>query len=208
MNSQASNGRSRNWSHALLESAVLTSALLMASSLALANAPVVPETPKLVKGLQQAKTYTITSPPTAPLEMAKPMLPDLSGYTAEAALKKIVRNKPGKVTVSRMMEETGLKEFIGGDNKMTEWVARQKGIPQAIMISDGYVSLQDLAKKVPKQFLNEVSPGVYVARLPILVKETGIFEIDSKTKELRLSQEKGSFIVSEGKMLITTRRST
>lgn len=204
MNSQASNGRSRTWPNALLESAVLSSALLMASGAALANAPVTPEAPKaVVKELQQAKTYTITSPPTAPLEMAKPVLPDLSGYTAEAALKKIVRNKPGKVTVARMMEETGLKEFIGGDNKMAEWVTRQKGIPQAIMISDGYVNLQDLAKKVPKQFLNEVSPGVYVARLPILVKETGIFEIDSKTKELRLSQEKGSFIVSEGKMLIT-----
>ena len=204
MNSQASNGRSRTWPHALLESAVLSSALLMASGAALANAPVTPEAPKaVVKELQQAKTYTITSPPTAPLEMAKPVLPDLSGYTAEAALKKIVRNKPGKVTVARMMEETGLKEFIGCDNKMAEWVTRQKGIPQAIMISDGYVNLQDLVKKVPKQFQNEVSPGVYVARLPILVKETGIFEIDSKTRELRLSQEKGSFIVSEGKMLIT-----
>ncbi|KPW87799.1 Alginate biosynthesis protein AlgG [Pseudomonas syringae pv. cerasicola] len=204
MNSHTSNGRSRSWPHALLESALLTSALLMASGVALANAPVVTDAQKaVVKELHQAKTYTITSPPTEPLEMSKPVLPDLKGYTAEAALKKIVRNKPGKVTVSRMMEETGLKEFIGGDNKMAEWVNRQRGIPQAIMISDGYVSLQDLAKKVPKQFLNEVSPGVYVARLPILIKETGIFEIDSKTKELRLSQEKGSFIVSEGKMLIT-----
>jgi len=204
MNSHTSNGRSRHWPHTLLESALLSSALLLASGVALANAPVVPDTQKaVVKELHQAKTYTITSPPTEPLEMAKPVLPDLKGYTAEAALKKIVRNKPGKVTVSRMMEETGLKEFIGGDNKMAEWVNRQRGIPQAIMISDGYVSLQDLARKVPKQFLNEVSPGVYVARLPILIKETGIFEIDSKTKELRLSQEKGSFIVSEGKMLIT-----
>lgn len=89
MNSHASNGRSRHWPHALLESALLTSALLMASSVALANAPAVPEAPKaLVKELHQAKNYTITSPPTEPLEMAKPVLPDLSGYTTEAALKK------------------------------------------------------------------------------------------------------------------------
>ncbi len=88
MNSHTSNGRSRHWPHALLESALLTSALLMASGVALANAPVVPDAQKaLVKELHQAKTYTITSPPTAPLEMAKPVLPDLKGYTAEAALK-------------------------------------------------------------------------------------------------------------------------
>lgn len=202
MNSQASNVRKRTWPHALLESAVLSSALLMASTAALANtAPVAP--PANVKELQQAKSYTVSSAPIEPLAMDKPALPDISGYTAEAALKKIDRSKPGKVTVARMMEETGLKEFIGGDNKMAEWVARQRGIPQAIIISDGYVNLQDLARKVPKQFLSEVSPGVYIARLPILVKETGIFEIDKRTKELRLSQEKGSFLVSEGKLLIT-----
>lgn len=204
MNSQSSNVRNRARPMALLECAVLSSALLVASTAALANTPeVAVPAPGLVKELQQAKTYTITSPPVEPLAMEKPVLPDLSGYTAEAALKKIVRTKPGKVTVSRMMEETGMKEFVGGDNKMAEWVARQRGIPQAIIISDGYVTLQDLAKKVPKQYLSEVSPGVYLARLPILVKETGIFEIDKQTKELRLSQEKGSFLVSEGKMLIT-----
>lgn len=204
MNSHTSHMRPRTLS--LLASAVLGSTLL-ASTAALANAPVTVDPANgVVKELQQAKTYTVSSAPVEPLHMEKPVLPDLSGYTAEAALKKIERSKPGKVVVARMMEETGLKEFIGGDNKMAEWVARQRGIPQAIMISDGYVSLQDIAKKVPKQYLEEVSPGVFVARLPILVKETGIFEIDKRTKELRLSQEKGSFLVSEGKMLITHTR--
>ncbi len=50
MNSQASNGRNRNWPQVLLESAVLTSALLMASGVALANAPVVSEAPKPGQG--------------------------------------------------------------------------------------------------------------------------------------------------------------
>jgi len=203
MNSQASRLRSRAWPHALLESAVLSSALLLASS-AMANtpavAPVEAENAAMVKELQQAKNYTITSPDASTLHMEKPTLPDLSGYTAEAAAKKIVRSKVGKVRVSRMMDEVGLKEFIGGDNKMAEWVARQQGIPQAIVVEGGYMNLQDLAKKVPKQFLSEVSPGVYVARLPILVKADGILEVDKKTKELRLSQEKGSFLVVEGKL--------
>jgi poly(beta-D-mannuronate) C5 epimerase len=200
--------RSRTWPHALLESAVLSSALLLASS-AMANTVAVAPAPAdktevaktaVVKELQQAKNYTITSPDAATLHMEKPRLPDITGYTEAAAAKKIVRSKPGKVRITRMMEEVGLKEFIGGDNKMSEWVARQQGIPQAIVVEGGYMSLQDLAKKVPKQFLSEVSPGVWVARLPILVKADGILEVDKKTKELRLSQEKGSFLVVEGKL--------
>ncbi len=52
--------------------------------------------PTIAKELQQAKTYTISSPPTAPLEMPKPALPDLSGYTAAAMEKKIVQNQAGQ----------------------------------------------------------------------------------------------------------------
>lgn len=205
MNSQASSQRNRAWPHALLESAVLSSALLLASSAMAATVPVnpVPANPGMVKELQQAKSYTISSPPVETLAMDKPKLPDISGYTAEAAAKKIVRSKPGKVRVTRIMEEVGLKEFVGGDNKMAEWVARQQGIPQAIVIEGGYVNIQDLAKKVPKQYLSEVSPGVYLARLPILVKADGIFDVDKKAHELRLSQEKGSFLVNEGKLFMS-----
>jgi poly(beta-D-mannuronate) C5 epimerase len=206
MNSQASSLRHRAWPHALLESAVLSGALLLAGS-AMANTlpvnPVPAGNPAVVKELQRAKSYSITSPPVESLAMEKPRLPDLSGYTAEAAAKKIVRSKAGKVRITRIMEEVGLKEFVGGDNKMAEWVARQQGIPQAIIIEDGYVNIQDLAKKVPKQYLSEVSPGVYVARLPILVKATGIFEVNKKAHELRLSQEKGSFLVNEGKLFMS-----
>ena len=216
MNSQANSLRPRGWPHALLESAVLSSALLLASAGAMANspapAPAAAAKPaageEVVKGLHQAKTYTISSPPAEPLMMDKPKLPDLSGYTQQAMQKKIVRTKPGKVAIRRMMQEDSLKEFIGGDNKMAEWVARQHGIPQAIFIEDGYMNLQDLAKKVPKQYLSETSPGVYLARLPIVVGKTGIFEIDKKTTELRLSQEAGSFMVNDNKLFISDTRLT
>jgi len=42
----------------------------------------------IAKELQQAKTYTVSSAPTEALELAKPKLPDLSGFTAEAAPRK------------------------------------------------------------------------------------------------------------------------
>lgn len=181
---------------------LLAAAMLLAGSSAFANVEPVVKPGNVVKELQQAKTYTVSSAPTAPLELAAPTLPDLTGFTAEAAAAKIVRSKPGKVSVRRMMQENALKDFIGGDNKMAEWVVRQHGIPQAIFFDDGYMNLKDLAKKVPKQYLRETSPGVFLARIPIVVGEKGILEIDQQTQELRLSQEGGSFLVNDGKMFI------
>ena len=62
---------------------LLAGAMLLASSACFANVePVKPVT--TAKELQQAKTYTVSSAPTAPLELEKPKLPDTSGYTAEA----------------------------------------------------------------------------------------------------------------------------
>ena len=185
---------------------LLAGAMLLASSAAFAR--VEPATPPqgkpatVAKELQQAKTYTVSSAPTAPLEMEKPKLPDTSGYTAEAIAAKIVRTKPGKISVRRMMQEDALKDFIGGDNKMAEWVVRQHGIPQAIFIDDGYMNLKDLVKKVPKQYFSETSPGVFLAKLPIVVGNKGILEIDKQTQELRLSQEAGSFLVNDGQLFV------
>lgn len=181
---------------------LLVAAMLMASATALADTPQQGKAPTIAKELQQAKTYTISSPPTAPLEMAKPALPDLSGYTAAAMEKKIVRSKPGKISIRRMMQEDALKDFIGGDNKMAEWVVRQHGIPQAIFVDDGYLNLKDLLGKVPKQYFSETSPGVFLAKLPIVVGRKGILEIDKKTQELRLSQQAGSFLINDGQLFV------
>ncbi len=187
---------------ALKGSAMLAAAMLLASGAALADVAPQAKAPTIAKELQQAKTYTISSPPTAPLEMAKPALPDLSGYTAAAIEKKIVRTKPGKISLRRMMQEDALKDFIGGDNKMAEWVVRQHGIPQAIFIDDGYMNLKDLLGKVPKQYLSETSPGVFLAKLPIVVGRKGILDIDKNTQELRLSQEAGSFLINDGQLFV------
>ena len=185
---------------------LLAGALLLASATGFANAESASVEPAakpatMAKELQQAKTYTVSSAPTAPLELATPKLPDISGYTAEAIAAKIVRSKAGKISVRRMMQEDALKDFIGGDNKMAEWVVRQHGIPQAIFIDDGYMNLKDVAKKLPK-YVIETAPGVFLAKLPIVVGRHGILEIDKQTRELRLSQEAGSFLVNDGQLFV------
>lgn len=183
--------------------AVLVGALLGAGGTALAaTAPATQAVvkPGTTKELQAAKTYSVASAPTEPLDLAAPKLPDLSGYTAQAAHAKVDRSKKGKVSMRRMMQELPLKAFIGGDNKMMAWVGKQRGIPQAIFIDDGYVNFADLGKTVPKQYLRETSPGVWLARVPIVVAHKGSLEIDGRVKELRLSQDGGSFIVNDGKL--------
>ena len=185
---------------------LLAGALLLASATGFANAESASVEPAakpvtMAKELQQAKTYTVSSAPTAPLELAQPKLPDVSGYTAEAIAAKIVRSKAGKISVRRMMQEDALKDFIGGDNKMAEWVVRQHGIPQAIFVDDGYMNLKDVAKKLPK-YVIETAPGVFLAKLPIVVGRHGILEIDKQTRELRLSQEAGSFLVNDGQLFV------
>ncbi|MFJ2532152.1 mannuronan 5-epimerase AlgG [Pseudomonas helmanticensis] len=180
---------------------LLAGAMLLASAGAFATVePVKPVT--TAKELQQAKTYTVSSAPTEALNLAAPKLPDISGYTAEAAAAKINRSKAGKISVRRMMQEDALKDFIGGDNKMAEWVVRQHGIPQAIFVDDGYMNLKDLAKKLPKQYFSETAPGVYLSKLPIVVGRKGILEIDGQTQELRLSQEAGAFMVNDGQLFV------
>ncbi len=146
---------------------VLAAALLLVGSTALASVekPAANgQAPIIAKELQQAKSYTVSSAPIEPLHLDKPKLPDLGGYTAEAVAAKIVRSQPGKISVRRMMQEDALKDFIGGDNKMAEWVVRQHGIPQAIFIDDGYLNLKDLVKKLPAKYISETSPGVFLAR--------------------------------------------
>ena len=180
---------------------LLAGALLLASAAAFASTEPAAKPATMAKELQQAKTYTVSSAPTAPLELATPKLPDISGYTAEAIAAKIVRSKAGKISVRRMMQEDALKDFIGGDNKMAEWVVRQHGIPQAIFVDDGYMNLKDVAKKLPK-YVIETAPGVFLAKLPIVVGRHGILEIDKQTQELRLSQEAGSFLVNDGQLFV------
>ena len=158
--------------------------------------------------LKETSNYTVTSAPVEPLNLPTPTLPDLSGYTLEAVNAKIERNVKGRVVVRRMLQQDALKDFIGGDERLREWVTRQGGMPHAIFIEDGYVTPADLARALPDNQFSEVEPGVYLARLPIVVAQGATLHVDPQTTDLRLSQERGAFLVNDGKLFITSTRLT
>jgi hypothetical protein len=102
----------------------------------------------MAKELQQAKTYTVSSAPTEPLELARRNCPTCPA-TPPKPCRENRAQQTGKISVRRMMQEDALKDFIGGDNKMAEWVVRQHGIPQAIFVDDGYMNLKDWRRSCP-----------------------------------------------------------
>ncbi len=170
------------------------------TSIALAASPGSSSAKKTTAAAPPPPTYTVTSSPTERLTLSAPKLPDLSGYTASAVQDKIKRNKPARIGLRRMLEQLPLKQFIGGNNRLGEWVRRQGGMPQAIFVEGGYADVATLAKKLPK-YVRATGDNTYLARLPIVVARGATLHIDGAT--LRLSQDRGAFLVNDGKLFVT-----
>ncbi len=155
----------------------------------------------------QAREYLVRAVPGEDLMRAPPKLPDLRGFTGEAVLEMVPKGPRGTAVIKRMVEIPTLKEFVaGGIGRLREWAARQTSNPRAILIESGVMTARELAKAVPKEHFEETAPGVYVLRLPLLVGREAAFHIDGKTKELRLSQERGAFLANDGKLFMTGTR--
>ncbi|VFT12163.1 alginate-c5-mannuronan-epimerase AlgG [Pseudomonas aeruginosa] len=159
--------------------------------------------PGLTQGLKETGNYTVTTAPAEPLHLDPPKLPDLSGYTAAAVEAKIVRKPGGRASVQRMVQQQPLKEFTGGSNRLAEWVKRQRQMPQAIFIEGGYVNLAQLAGKLPASALGTGrAGGVSSPACRSWSSQGATLDIDKQVKELRLSQERGAFLVNDGMLFV------
>lgn len=152
--------------------------------------------------------YDVRAAPPTGVSLEAPMLPDISGFTAAAVEEKLVRKPEGRVVVKQMIGEPALDEFIGGNNRLREWVERQRRVPVAIFVEQGYVNSADFGRWLPKDAFTETEPGVFLLRLPVLVRPGATLHIDKRTKELRLSQERGAFLVNDGRLFITDTKVT
>ena len=159
------------------------------------------------KAPEEVKEYVVRAVPGEGLALAPPKLPDLRGFTSKAVLEMVPKGPKGQATIKRMVEVQTLREFVGGGvGRLREWAARQTQNPRVIVIERGVMTPADLAKAVGKEHFEETAPGTYVLRLPLLVGREAAFHIDGKTKEFRLSQERGAFLANDGKLFVTGTR--
>ena len=83
---------------------------------------------------------------------------------------------------------------------MPEWASRQNGFPHVVLIRSGKLSLSDLSRMVPSAVV-QTAKNEYIARLPIVVGFDASLVIDAKSV-LKLSIEKGSFLINVGNLFI------
>lgn len=154
----------------------------------------------------ERRPYEIRASSGTELQLQAPTFPDLSRYTREPLLAKIGRKPAGRASVESVLDQMAFRGFMGRDERMRDWAARQGSMPRAIFIRGGYVTAADIARQVPRAYFEQVQPGVYVARLPIDVMPGATLHIDASVRDLRLSQDRGSFLVNEGRLFITDSR--
>ncbi len=150
--------------------------------------------------------YVVREADPKGLELAAPKLPDLAPYTAaavQAKVDKIKAGPKGHIRYERLVEAIELTEFTGGDGRLVEWAAAQRSNPRAIIIDGGYLTPADLLKMLPRDEFEETAEGVFLLRMPLIVAHNATFHIDSKTREFRMSEERGAFLVNDGKLFIT-----
>lgn len=157
-----------------------------------------------------SKRYVVREAPTEDLRRDAPKLPDLTPYTREAVVARVGRSPAAEVSLRRIVDYEALGEFVsgGGTGRLQEWASRQNTNPVAIVVSGGHMTLPELAKSLPSSQLEEVDPGVFVLRLPLLVDQDATLVIDDTVRELRLSQERGAFLVNDGHMFVIGTRLT
>jgi mannuronan 5-epimerase len=152
--------------------------------------------------------YIVREADSSNLFLEPPTLPDLRPYTDAAVLAKIPKRGPGRAVIRRIVEAQTLHEFTGGRGRLGEWAARQHKHPVAVFIEGGLMTPEDIDNALSDEYFPEVARGVYVARLPIVVMPGAVLHIDSSVRELRLSEERGAFLVNDGLMFITHTRVT
>lgn len=190
---------------------ITAAALLAAAATAAAQEPALQQASAAQQTslrAQDAARYVIREVESSDLWLEPPQLPDLRPFTDAAVDAKVPRGAKGRAATRRMVEAQTLHEFIGGRGRLGEWAARQRTHPLAVFIEGGVMTPADLAKALPKEQFEETGKGVYIARLPIVVTQGATLHVDKSVHELRLSEERGAFLVNDGLMFITHTRVT
>lgn len=153
-------------------------------------------------GLATEENYLLRVETTAPAKRDQVVtLPDVSGYTGAAIQARLAswQGRPGVASESRMSADALTRKFFMG-GRLSEWARKQQRFPQVLMIDHGLVTLSTLARQFPDAVVDQ-GDGVYLARLPIVVGAKAALLVD-QGNTLRLSEDRGAFLVNAGECFI------
>jgi poly(beta-D-mannuronate) C5 epimerase len=150
-----------------------------------------------------SRQYIVTRTDGSELSLPQPVLPDITGYNAAAARKRLDAVAPDNpvIEVRRVFDEFTLQDFTAAE-RTGEWAKRQSAFPRAIFLKSGLVRPDDIVEALAgtgyfARLDNDAD--TYIARLPLVVEERATLLLETD-EELRLSQERGAFLVVDGKL--------
>lgn len=167
--------------------------------------PKAPPKPRVLDLNKMREGYRLRAedPSTIPA-FVPPKLPDLTPYTVENLERKIDRSRKGRAVVGSMLGETAFRTLTStAASGFKVYSKRQSGGLRAIYVESGYVTLADIARSVPAELFVQNEPGVYTARLPLVVRHGATLHVDRSVRQLRLSQDRGVVLAVEGNLFIT-----
>lgn len=149
------------------------------------------------------RQYAIKQTDGAELRLPEPELPDISGYSEAGARKQLesVPAQPPVIEIRRVFGEITLDEFTAAE-RAGEWAKRQNEFPRAIFLKSGLVRPADIARALagkPHFVRPRKDKPVYILRLPLVVEKQATLLLEDG-EEIRLSQERGAFLVVDGRM--------
>ncbi len=130
----------------------------------------------------------------------KPSVPAALIETSDSLFTDIAsKNARGRVSKIRLGESKDLLKTIYSSS-FSRFAQLQQQIPQGIFVTNGTVTLAQIAKRFPDS-VEKQSEKTFVAHLPIIIDIGGALRIEAG-QTLKLSANTGSFIHNSGELLL------
>ena len=151
-------------------------------------------------GLKSA--YSVKQIDEQAFKIPAPVLPDISKYDEQWIVSQLPALKPGKVSLAKLHKESTLLKFLE-DDRMKDWVSRQGRLPLAIKLESGHMTLPTLYKLLNNKDILSRSGNIYTLKAPLLVEQgASLIVKGDDVSELRLSQDRGAFLVNVGNIFL------
>lgn len=127
-------------------------------------------------------------------------LPDISSFDREFVLESLSKHKVrGQSQIQRLYAERSVLTALYSVT-FADLAARQDRVPQGIFISQGLMTLMELAQENPG-YVHQVSEQIYEIYKPLVILP-GAALVVSNGEQMRLSEDDGAYLFSAGDLYV------